>query len=140
MSYYLTKSNPQVYKLREALSYYRSTPDIDVYWTTPKYAEPGDILFIGQSGEKAGIYAKTIVASSPTREELDDKFWVNPEEVAGKLVYAAAIESLALMRTPILEPLLGRFSELERVAKWLHLQGAVLYLTDEEGEALLRFV
>ena len=138
MKYCLTKSNPQVYKLRDALVYYRSHPDIEPHWTICKHAEPGDILFIGKSGESAGIYAKAIVASTTEKEELGDKFWVNPEEVAGKLVYAAAIESLAPMRAS--EPLLRRFSELERVAEWLRSQGAVLYLTDEEGEALLRFV
>lgn len=137
MSYHLTKSNPSIYRLREALDYYRGVGDVS--WTICKNAKPGDILFIGQSGEEAGIYAKAIVADYPTEENVDDNFWVDPGG-AGVRAWMAPIEGLVPMKYPVLEPLLRKFPDLERVVKWLHRQGKACYLDDEEGEALLRFV
>jgi len=137
MSYYLTKSNPKIYKLREALDYYRGIADIS--WTICKNAEPGDFLFIGQSGEEAGIYAKAIVADYTTFKELNDDFFIIPASVR-KVAWVAPIEGLTPMRHPILESYLLAFPALEKVAKWLHCQGTTHHLSDEEGEALLRFV
>lgn len=138
MGYYLTKSNPDRYRLQDALSYYRSVSDVS--WTICKDAEPGDILFIGQSGEQAGIYTRAIVASTTTFEAPDDHpFFVNPED-ARKLAWMAPLESLDLIEHPVLERRLKAILVLERVAKWLHLQGAVRRLTDEEGEAIDRLI
>jgi len=139
ISYHLAKSNPNTYKLREALDYYHS--DLDISWTICKDAKDGDILFIGQSGKAAGIYAKACVVADATLEEveLDDDFFI---DLAGarKRAHIAPIESLALMKHPILEHHLKAFPTLERVAKWLHCEGKCCHLSDEEGEALLRFV
>jgi hypothetical protein len=137
MRYYLAKSNPDVYKLREALDYYRSVTDVS--WTICKDAKPSDILFIGLSGEKAGIYAKAIVAGNPTFEELDDDFFINLKG-ARKLAWVARLWGLVPMKHPILEHHLKAFPVLERVAKWLHCQGKARHLSDEEGKALLRFI
>ena len=138
MKYYLTKSNPRVYKLREALTYYRSHPEIELYWTVPKHVNSGDILFIGQSGKDAGIYAVAIIASIPTLEALGDDFFVDPD--IRITAWVARIESLTEKPHPALELSLKAFPILVRVAKWLRSQGAVRYLTDEEGEAIVRFV
>jgi len=131
------KSNPSIYRLREALDYYRSVAGVS--WTICKNAEPGDILFVGQSGEEAGIYAKAIVADHATPEEVNDDFWVDP---AGTRVSAwmAPIEGLTPMRHPLLESYLRAFPVLERAARWLHCQGKARHLSDEEGEASLRFI
>ena len=142
MSYYLTKSNPNVYKLRDALDSYRGMSDIS--WTTCKHAKPGDILFIGQSGEEAGIYAREIVASTTTfeapLEEPDHlPFVVNPEDVS-KLAWMALLEPFENLKHPILEHNLKAILILERIAKWLHLQGAVRRLTEEQGEAIDRLI
>jgi len=137
MSYHLTKSNPNIYKLREALDYFRSVADVS--WTICKDAKDGDILFIGQSGKEAGIYAKAFVADCATFEEPNDDFFIDLTG-ARKRAHVAPIESLALMKHPILEHHLKAFPTLERVAKWLHCEGKCCHLSDEEGEALLRFV
>ena len=138
MSYYLTKSNPNVYKLRDALDFYQGMSDIS--WTTCKHAKPGDILFIGQAGEEAGIYARAIVASTTILEAPDDHpFFVNPED-ARKLAWMAPLEPFENLKHPILEYNLKAILILERIAKWLHLQGAACHLTDEEGEAIDRLI
>ena len=138
MSYYLTKSNPNVYKLRDALNSYRGMSDIS--WTTCKHAKPSDILFIGQSGEEAGIYARAIVASTTTFEAPDDHpFFVNPED-ARKLAWMAPLEPFENLKHPILEHNLKAILILERVVKLLHLQGAAYHLTEEEGEAIDRLI
>jgi len=141
MRYYLAKSNPNVYQIREALDYYRSVADVS--WTICKDAKPGDILFIGQSGKEAGIYAKAIVTGDTFKAPYDFHFWLDPEE-ARKSAWFAPLESLVLMKHPILETALETasraFPELKRVVKWLHSQGKVRLLSDEEGKALLRFV
>ena len=142
MSYYLTKSNPNVYKLRDALTFYRGMSDVS--WTTCKPAKPGDILFIGQSGEEAGIYAREIVASTTTfeapLEEPDHlPFFVNPED-ARKLAWMALLEPFENLKHPILEHNLKAILILERVAKLLHIQGAAYHLTEEGGEAIDRLI
>jgi len=137
MSYYLTKSNPNVYKLRDALNFYRGISDVS--WTTCKDAEPGDILFIGQSGEEAGIYARAIVASTTTLEAPDDNFFVNPED-ARKLAWMATLEPFENLKHPLLEHNLKAILILERVVKLLHLQGTAYHLTEEEGEAIDRLI
>jgi len=138
MSYYLTKSNPNIYKLQDALNFYRGIPDVN--WTTCKDAKPGDILFIGQAGEEAGIYARAIIASTTTFEAPEDHpFFVNPKD-ARKLAWMAPLEPFENLRHPILEPNLLAIPELKRIAKWLHLQGAVCHLSDEEGEAIDKLI
>ena len=138
MSYYLTKSNPNVYKLQDALNYYRNVADVS--WTICKDAELGDILFIGQSGEEAGIYAKAIVADYACFEAPDDpRFWVNPEG-ARKAAWMAPLESLNLIEPPILEENLRATPKLGWVVEWLHRQGKACHLTDEKGEAIDRLI
>ncbi len=139
MSYYLTKSNPNVYKLQDAVNFYRGMSDVS--WTTCKDAEPSDILFIGQSGEEAGIYARAIVASTTTLEAPNDNFFVNPED-ARKLALAwmAPLEPFENLKHPILEHNLKAILILERVVKLLHLRRTAYHLTEEEGEAIDRLI
>ncbi len=49
MSYYLTKSNPNVYRLQDALNFYHNELG-EMSWTVVKQAKRGDTLYIGQSG------------------------------------------------------------------------------------------
>ncbi len=137
MGYFLSKSNPRVYKLQEALGYYRGLPN--VCWTICKNATSGDIIFIGQSGSEAGIYAKAIVASTPSFQEPDDKFWINRKD-AIKPMWMAPLSYFVIHRLPVLERSLKMVPELTAVVKWLHSQGGTRHLNDAEGEALLRFI
>ena len=130
MSYYLSKSNPRVYKLQEALIHYRGLPD--VYWTICKDAEIGDIIFIGQSGSEAGIYAKAIVASIPSLQEPDDKFWVNIKDTKEPM-WMAHLSTLVIHRHPVLERILKTVPLLTAVVKWLHSQGAGINNPDVLG-------
>lgn len=139
MRYQLIKSNPNLYKLLDALNIYRNAADVGM-WTACKDAKPGDTLFIGQAGEKAGIYARATVASTPTLETPDDEFWVNPAGVR-KPTWMSRLAAFENFRHhPLLEQNLIVIPVLRRVSKLLHIQGAVYHLRKEEGEAIDRLI
>lgn len=135
MNYYLTKSNPDTFRLQD----YLATDPEESRWTVCKDAEPGDTLFIGLSGEEAGIYAKATITSPPTYGGEDPDFWISPEE-AKKPRWRAEIEFSQIRRYPILEQNLMAISELKRMSKLLHRQGAACHLTEEEAEAIDRLI
>ena len=76
MKYCATKSNPDRYKLDEALHDYSDNYG-ELYWTICKNALPGDILLIASCGDHAGIYAKANVSSKPTLKLPDDEHWTD---------------------------------------------------------------
>lgn len=132
MNYYLTKSNPNTFRLQDYLGTFPTTSR----WTVCKDAKPGDTLIIGLSGKEAGIYATATIASTSTFGGEDPDFWINPEEAA-KARWRANIKfSENLIHCPILEQNLMAIPELKRIAKWLHFQGATCHLTKEEAEAI----
>ena len=135
MNYYLTKSNPDTFRLQD----YLATSPKESRWTVCKDAKPGDTLFIGLSGEEAGIYAKATITSSPTYGGEVPDFWVNPEE-AKKPRWRAEILFSTIRRRPILEQNLAAISELKRASKLLHRQGATCHLTEEEAVAMDRLI
>ncbi len=134
MEYYLTKSNPNTFRLKD----YLATHPTDSRWTICKNAKAGDTLYIGLSGSEAGIYAKATVTLKPIFAGEDSDFWVSPEEAA-KQRWRTDIE-ISQIRSPILERNLITIPELKRVAKWLHLQGGACHLTEKEAEALDRLI
>ena len=132
MNYYLTKSNPNTFRLQDYLGMFPTASR----WTACKNAKPGDTLIIGLSGKKAGIYATAIITSTPTFGGEDPDCWINPEEAAKPRWRATIKFSENLIHHPILEQNLMAIPELKRMAKWLHFQGATCYLTEEEAEAI----
>ena len=138
MKYYLTKSNPNTFRLQDYLAH--SPIPTESRWTVCKDAKPGDTLFIGLAGEEAGIYAKATITLTPTKGGEDPDFWIYPEE-ARKPRWRAEIElSQNRVNRPILEQNLMAIPELKRISKWLHLQGAACHLTEEEAEALNKLI
>ncbi len=135
MNYYLTKSNPNTFRLQD----YLAEDPRESRWTVCKDAEPGDTLFIGLSGEEAGIYAMATITSNPILGPEEPDFWISPEE-ARKPRWRAEIEFSLIRRYPILEQNLMAISELKRVSKLLHRQGAACHLTEEEAEAIDRLI
>ncbi len=133
MSYQLVKSNPNVYKLLDALN--RNASDVEM-WTACKDAERDDTLFIGLSGEGAGIYARATVASTPTLETPDDEFWVDPAGPRKPTWMSRLATFENFSQHPVLERILTAIPALSRVSKLLHSQGSAYYLTDEEGRAI----
>jgi len=139
MNYYLAKSNPNTFRLRDYLASLPALPT-ESRWTVCKDAKPGDTLVIGLSGKEAGIYAAATITSLPTFGGEDPDFWVSPEEAA-KPRWRADIKFFQnLIQCPIPEQNLMASPELKRVAKWLHLQGAACYLTEEEARALNKLI
>ena len=137
MKYYLTKANPNKWRLQD---YLRSLgTDVPFWWSEVcEDAEPGDILYIGLSGDKAGIYGKATITSDPNPDTPDQEYAVPPGSAKERL--GANIDSFHnLVDHPILEATLRRRS-LERVADWLHIQGAVCHLEHEEAEAICRLI
>lgn len=136
MNYYLTKSNPNVFRLQDFLA----TPLEGSRWTVCRDAKPGDILFIGLAGEEAGIYARATITAPPIHRGEDPDFWIDPKEAA-KPRWRADIEfSINRVQSPILEQNLAAIPELKRIAKWLHLQGASCHLTEQEAQLLNRLI
>ena len=135
MNYYLTKSNPNTFRLQD----YLATDPEESRWTVCKDAKPGDTLVIGLSGEEAGIYAVATITSNPILGPEEPDFWVSPEEAA-KPRYRANIQFSHIRRRPIQEENLMRIPELKRVPKLLHRQGAACHLTEEEAEAINRLI
>lgn len=136
MNHYLTKSNPNTFRLQD----YLATSPTESRWTVCKDAKPGDSLFVGLAGKKAGIYAKATITSIPTFGGEDPDFWISPEEAA-KPRWRADIEfSENRINRPILGKDLMAVPELKRIAKWLHRQGAACHLTEDEARALNRLV
>ena len=135
MSDYLTKSNPNIFRLQEFLV---ASPE-EARWTVCKDAEVGDTLFIGLSGKEAGIYATATITKLPTYGGEDPDFWIDPKEAA-KPRWRAEIKFSRILRSPILKRSLIAIPELERKAKWLNLQGAACHLTEEEAEAIDRLI
>jgi len=136
MNYYLTKSNPNTFRLQD----YLATCPTESRWTVCKDAKPGDTLFIALAGEEAGIYATATITSTPTPGPEGPDFWVSPEEAA-KPRWRAEIEfSRGWIRCPMLEENLVAIPELKRIAKLLHRQGAACHLTEEEAEAIDRLI
>jgi len=136
MNLYLTKSNPNTFRLQDFLSHYPR----EGRWTVCKDAKPGDTLFIGLAGEQAGIYATATITSTPIFAGEDPDFWISPEEAA-KPRWRADIEfSENLVQSPIRAQNLAAIPELKRIAKWLHLQGAVCHPTEDEARALNRLI
>ncbi|MDO9333859.1 MAG: EVE domain-containing protein [Dehalococcoidales bacterium] len=134
MNYYVTKSNPYRYRLKDALEEYSRSAEVD--WTTCKNAKPGGILLIAASGKDAGIYAKATIVTEPIKDIPDDKYWVNPEDGAKK-TWMVEITSLQnLTKHPITERELRACPELVRLAEWLHIQGTNRYLDDSEADAM----
>ncbi len=84
MKYYLTKSNPNVWKTQEYLKGLgTNVPD---WWSDVcKDAEPRDPLFIGVSGENAGIYGKATIISCPCFDTPDLEFYINPQDAKQRL-------------------------------------------------------
>jgi len=138
MSFYLTKSNPKIWKTQE----YLRTLDMNVpdWWSDVcKDTNPGDILFIGISGPEAGIYARATVISRPRWDMPDREFYVKPEDTKERLgadIDPDSFRNLLLEGRPILEARLCEIPELKRVARLLHVQGGCCTLTEGEGEAL----
>jgi len=135
MNYYLSKSNRNTFRLQD----YLATHPRESRWTVCKDAKPGDTLVIGLSGEEAGIYATATITSNPELGPEAPDFWVSPEEAA-KPRYRADIEFSHIRRRPILEQNLMTISELKRMSKLLHRQGAACHLTREEAEAIDRLM
>ena len=136
MNCYLTKSNPNTFRLQD----YLTTFPPESRWTVCKDAKPGDTLFIGLAGEEAGIYATAIVTSRPIFAGEDPDFWILPEE-ARKPRWRANINlSQNLIHCPLLEQALMAIPELKRVGKLLHRQGAACHLTEEEADAIDRLI
>ena len=132
MSYHLTKSNPEKFNLQDCLD--------GIYsfncWTTGKKSKLGDVLFIGLSGKDAGIYIEALITSEPILQKPDGDGWTGPKEELRERWMA----NIRFLEKPIEPPILERELEsnpkLIRIADWLHMQGAVCYLSDEEGKAL----
>ena len=97
MSYYLTKSNPDIFRLQAFLG---TSPE-NARWTVCKDAKVGDTLFIGLSGKEAAIYATATITKLPTRGGEDPDFWIDPKETA-KPRWRAEIEFSQILRSPIL--------------------------------------
>jgi len=135
MSYYLTKSKPDIFRLQPFLA---TSPE-DARWTVCKDAEIGDTLFIGLSGKEAGIYATAAIISLPTYGGEAPDFWEDRIEAA-KPRWRAEIEFRQILHSPLLVHSLAAAPELKRIARWLHIQGAACHLTEEEAEALNRLV
>ena len=135
MNYYLTKSNPNTFRLQD----YLATDPEESRWTVCKDAKPGDTLVIGLSGEEAGIYAMATITSNPLLGSEKPDFWVSPEEAA-KPRYRAVIQFSHIRRRPIQEENLMRIPELKRVPKLLHRQGAACHLIREEMQAIDRLM
>ena len=136
MKCYLTKSNPNTFRLQD----YLATSPTESRWTVCKDAKPGDILFIALAGEEAGIYATATLTSTPIHGPEGPDFWVSPEEAAKPRWRSNISLSQNLIHSPILEQNLMAIPELKRVAKWLHLQGAACHLTEKEAEAIGRLI
>lgn len=146
MSYLLTKSNPNKWRLKD---YLRDLDTDDTEWYPEwwsdvcKDTKPGDTLFIGVSGEEAGIYAKATIASLPCFRTIDEEYAVPPGSAKQRLGADIEIDSfrnLIIHPPPVLESDLLRIPELKRIARWLHIQGAACHLTEEEGEAIDRLI
>ena len=136
MNYYLTKSNPNTFRLQD----YLATDPEESRWTVCKDAKPGDTLVIGLSGEEAGIYATATITSPPTPGPESPDSWVSPKEAAKPRWRAEIKFSRGQIRYPILEENLVAIPELKRIAKLLHRQGAVCHLTEEKAEAIDRLI
>ncbi|MCL0094918.1 EVE domain-containing protein [Dehalococcoidales bacterium] len=80
MNYYLTKSNPNTFRLQDYLQVI--SPTEESRWTVCKDATPGDTLFIGLAGKEAGIYARATITSDPIFRGDDPDFWIDPKEAA----------------------------------------------------------
>ena len=135
MNYYLTKSNPNTFRLQD----YLAEDPKESRWTVCKDAKPGDTLFIGLSGKEAGIYATATITSSPTYGGEDPDFWISSEE-ARKPRWRAEIKFSTIRSYPIPEQNPAAISELKRISKLLHRQGAACHLTEEEVEAIDRLI
>ncbi len=132
MGYHLTKSNPEKFNLQDCLD--------DIYsfdcWTTGKKSKPDDVLFIGLSGKDAGIYIKAVITSKPIFQKPDGDGWTGPKEELRERWMAKVHFPEKPIEPPILEKELESNPKLIKIADWLHMQGAVRYLSDEEGKAL----
>jgi len=130
----LAKSNPgKAFKVQE---YLRANPK-ESRWTVLRQTKIFDTLFIGQSGNEAGIYAVATVTSEPAYgPEEPDEFWNDPEQAKKPRWRANVRFNKNLVRSLILEDVLRKDLRLLRVADWLHRQGAVLKLSQEEHVAL----
>jgi hypothetical protein len=138
MAYYLTKSNPNKWRLKD---YLKALDEGDPGWWSDvcKDAKPGDILFIGLSGGDAGIYAKANIISRPYLGIPDREYYINSKDVKQRLgVDVGSFHNL--VDRPILEHSLLKIKELNRVARWLHVQGGNRHLTEKEGRVLNRLI
>jgi len=136
MSYYLSKSNPSIFKIEACLEDWLASRSTEGYWSICKDAKPGDILFIGASGKAAGIYAKAVVESPATFKPGEPDFWVSAER-AGKPMWRADIRILKnLVGKQKTDRYLETIPNLMRVARWLHIQGQSCHLTQLEGREL----
>lgn len=138
MRCYLSKSSPRIWKTRE----YLRGLDIDMpdWWSDVcKDVQPGDTLFIGVSGEEAGIYARATIVSRARPDTPDREFYVNPKDVKERLgadIDGNSFRNLLREGRPILEDRLNAIPQLGRVARWLHVQGGCCRLSLGECEAL----
>ena len=138
MSYYLTKSNPNIFRLQDYLK--TVSPGEKSRWRVCRKAKPGDTLFIGLAGKEAGIYAAATITSTPIARGGNPDLFISPEEAA-KPRWRADIEfSINRVQCPIPEQALAAIPELKPIAEWLHRQGACRYLTEKQGQILNRLI
>lgn len=139
MSSYLTKVNPNKWRLQDYLTSLGT--DIPECWSDVcRDAKPGDALFIGLSGKEAGIYAKATITSRPYYDYFYEEFYVNLEDAKQKRLGASIDSFQNKIDCPVFERDLLGIAELRRVARWLHVQGGCCHLTEEEAEALNRLI
>jgi hypothetical protein len=137
MAHYLVKSNPNKWRIFNYLE--DLGDDAPERWTVGKTVKPGDILFIGAAGEAAAILAKATASSEPFIADAERSYYLDPAKSEQKTMARLDPDSFEnYVVNPITEQELAGIPELQRVSRWLHVQGGHTRLSDDEYDALER--